>query len=124
MSDERSVTAAMWLMLVLQTIGSVDMPGRGPRKMPAPRSYVAIVVAFAILELAADAGFGRAAKSMAWVMVLAGAVLGPFGQTATGFLSTIARQFAVTPQSAPQAATANAQPAPGIGPGAYTGGFH
>lgn len=84
-------------MVALQTIGSVDMPGRGPRKMPSPRAYAAIIVTWGILQLIADAGgerAGRATKVTAWVIVLAGMVLGPFGATFVKFLNNTATSLA------------------------------
>jgi hypothetical protein len=96
-NTNRSLSASMWLMIFLQTIGSVDMPGKGPRKLPAPRAYVAIIVVWSTLHLVADAGMDQAAAVMGWILALTGAVAGPFGKTATGFLSTVATQFAVPP---------------------------
>lgn len=84
-------------MIILQTIGSVDMPGRGPRKMPSPRSYGAIIVAWGVLQLVADAGgerAGRAAKSVGWVIVLTGMVLGPFGKVVMNLFTSVANSVA------------------------------
>jgi hypothetical protein len=94
MNDD-SLQTSFWIMILIQTIGSVDMPGKGPRKMPAPRQYVAIVVTWLILQLAAGAseGAARGAKALGWLLVLTGLVVGPFGKTAVGFLNTIAQQF-------------------------------
>lgn len=92
-----SLQASFWAMIVLQTLGSVDMPGRGPRKMPAPRAYAAIIVTWGVLQLAADMGgerAGRAAKAMAWVIVLAGMVVGPFGSLVTNLLNSVANSVA------------------------------
>lgn len=80
MNTDTSLQASFWLMVVLQTIGSVDMPGKGMRKMPSPRSYLAILIAWSVLQLGADAGYDRAANAVGWIIVLAGMVLGPFGQ--------------------------------------------
>lgn len=92
-----SLQASFWFMIVLQTLGSVDMPGRGPRKMPAPRAYAAIIVTWGVLQLVADMGgerAGRAAKAMAWVIVLAGMVVGPFGSLVTNLLNSVANNVA------------------------------
>lgn len=98
MSDQAtSLQASFWAMIILQTIGSVDAPGRGPRKMPAPRAYAAIIVAWGILQLVADSGgerTGRAAKVTAWVIVLVGMVLGPFGSAAINLLNSVATSVA------------------------------
>jgi len=100
-----TVSAPFWAMVILQTIGSVDTPGKGERKMPAPRSYVAIIVLFGTLGLFADAGYERAANVMAWVTVLVGVVIGPFGKTLSNFYNSIANQFAIPPPG-PNAPTA------------------
>lgn len=95
MGNDQAVDAAFWTMVVLQSIGSVDMPGKGERKLPAPRAYVSIIVLFSILHLIADAGASRAAGVMAWVTVLFGMVKGPFGNILTNFLNNVATNFGV-----------------------------
>lgn len=95
--NDRSLAASFWTMIFLQTIGSVDMPGSGNRKMPAPHMYVSIVVAWAVLALVGDAGADKFARRLGWLMVLTGAVLGPFGARAVGFLRSISQNFAVAP---------------------------
>lgn len=95
--DNVSISSAFWLMVTLQTMGSLDMPGRGPRKMPAPRSYVAVIVLFSTLHVIADAGLERAAAAMAWVTVLVGMVKGPFGDKLSNFYNVVADNFANTP---------------------------
>ena len=77
-------------MILLQTLGSVDMPGRGVRKMPAPRSYLAIIALFEILHILADAGLARAASVAGWVTVLVGLIKGPFGGQLSNVINTIA----------------------------------
>lgn len=97
-----SLQASFWVMVLLQTIGSVDAPGRGPRKMPAPRAYAAVIVTWGILQLVADMGgerAGRAAKAMAWVIVLVGMVLGPFGSALTNLLNSVANNVAPQTQT-------------------------
>lgn len=74
-----SLQTSFWVMVVLQTLGSVDMPGRGPRKMPSPRNYLAIIILWGVLQVIADTGRERGVVIFAWVVVLAGMVLGPFG---------------------------------------------
>ena len=87
----------MWIMIVVQTINGLDMPGHGPRKLPAPKMYVAIVVLWSIFGLIADAGQGRAAKVMAWAAVVTAMVIGNAGNTITGFLKTIALNYGAGP---------------------------
>lgn len=94
-----SLQASFWAMVILQTLGSVDAPGRGPRKMPAPRAYAAIIVAWGVLQLVADSGgerAGRAAKAVAWVIVLVGMVLGPFGSSLISLFNSVATSVAPT----------------------------
>lgn len=65
------------------------MPGKGPRKMPSPRNYAALIVAWGTLQLVADMGMERAAKAIAWVLVLGGLVLGPFGTIVSNALNSV-----------------------------------
>ena len=104
MSDD-SLQASFWLMVALQTIGSVDMPGKGDRKMPAPRSYLAIIVAWAVLQLASDTGYARPASVTGWVIVLAGMVTGPFGGKVVNLMNSVVS--IVAPPQATAAATTN-----------------
>lgn len=103
MENIESLQTSFWVMIFIQTIGSIDMPGRGARKMPAPREYVAILVAWLVLQLISgiNAGAARAAAMFGWILVLAGMVVGPFGQKATGFMQTIANNFGITPPTSP-----------------------
>lgn len=99
MNYNRQLMGSFFLMLAIQTIGSLDLPGNGPRKLPAPRVYVAAIVLWSILGLIADAGAEKAAAMMGWVTVLTGAVLGPFGVTITNFLFTVGNQFGPTKET-------------------------
>lgn len=66
-------------MILLRTIGAVDIiPGTGPRRLPAPKAYVTVVIAWAVLALASDAGAKRVGPLLGWIMVLAAFILGPF----------------------------------------------
>ena len=40
MNTNAGLTASFWVTIILQTIGAVDLPGKGVRKMPSPRNYV------------------------------------------------------------------------------------
>lgn len=109
MSPRRVLQVTFWLAVVLQTIGSVDLPGvpskssplggAGTRKMPAPRAYVAIVVLWSILGLVAELGSstGKLAARLSLVTLLVGAVVGPFGSKAIGLLETVSSRFAIAP---------------------------
>jgi nitrate/nitrite transporter NarK len=92
-----SLQTSFWVMILIQTIGAVDLPGKGERKMPAPREYVAIVVAWLILQLVSGIGqqAQRATAALGWLLVVAGMVLGPFGGRLVGFMKTVASNFPV-----------------------------
>lgn len=99
--DLESLQTSFWVMVLIQTIGSVDMPGRGARKMPSPRDYVAIVVTWMVLMLISGISqqVQRATAAMGWLLVVAGMVLGPFGQRMVSFFKTVAQNFAIAPQT-------------------------
>lgn len=99
MNYDRQLQGSFWLLIAIQTIGAIDMPGKGNRKLPAPRAYVAAIVVWSILGLISDAGAAKAAAAMGWATVLTGAVVGPFGSVAVGFLNSVGNQFAVPPPS-------------------------
>jgi hypothetical protein len=121
MNETTQVQATMWLMVVIQTLNAIDLPGHGPRKMPAPKTYVAIIVLWSTFGLMIDAGLGRAASAMAWVVVLVSlvgkalpagmSILSPSGQlnanatpasqSLSKFLQVIASQFGTNPSSTP-----------------------
>lgn len=88
-------------MILVQTIGSVDMPGSGPRKMPAPRQYVAILITWLVLQLVSgiNAGAQRATAAIGWLLVLTGLVLGPFGKQVINLFAVVSQKFS-SPQSA------------------------
>jgi len=93
MNEATQLNASMWLMITVQTIGAIDLPGHGPRKLPAPKAYVAVIVLWSIFGLMADGGFGRAAAAMSWVTVLTAMVVGPAGKTFTNFLKLTGQTF-------------------------------
>lgn len=102
---DRSLQASFWLMVVLQTIGSIDLPNsknapyKVARKLPAPKQYVAIVIVWATLHLLGDAGYGRPSAIAGWVMVLTGMVTGPFGKRFVGFVQDAANLYPTNPQA-------------------------
>lgn len=85
-------------MIIIQTIGSIDLPGKGARKLPAPKQYLAIVVLWSILGLIADFGQKKFASRFAMVLVLTGAVMGPFGRRAVGLIQRTTELFNVAPE--------------------------
>lgn len=111
MQDEQSIGAAMWIMVIIQTMTAVDLPGRGARKLPAPRAYVPIIVGFGIVQLIADMGFTRAAKALAWITVVSATVLGPFGKMLVSFLDSVAALAAPAPAPAATAPASASTPA-------------
>ena len=96
MDTQTSLQTSFWVMMFLQTLGSVDVKN-GPRKLPAPKAYVPVIIVWAGLQIVADTGRERAASTASWVMVLAGLVLGPAGQRLVGFFSSVANQYGATP---------------------------
>lgn len=96
MDSNKSLEASFWFMVLLQTLGSVDMPGSGPRKMPSPRAYLAVIVTWAVLMMIADTGESRARGSAAagWVIVLTGLVVGPFGTKLSSFFNGVVNAVA------------------------------
>lgn len=109
MNPNRQLQASFWIMLTTQTITAIDMPGKGPRKLPAPRAYIAAIALWSIFGLIADAGSDRAAATMAWVTLLAGVTLGTMGKTLTDFMNTIANQFGVPKATATTGAPGDTQ---------------
>ena len=92
MNPQDSLNASFWVTIVLQAFGSFDpVPGTGPRKMPSPASFVPVVIAWIVLQLASDAGYERPASAFGWLMVLVSVVAGPFGKrlvSLTNYIST------------------------------------
>lgn len=107
-----SLNTSFWIAILMQTIGSVDMPGRGPRKMPSPRQYVVFVAAWGVLNLVADAGMEKGANTAGWVILLAGSVVGPFGQRMVNLFNGIAGGFGINSPiiNSGNTATTTAQP--------------
>lgn len=103
-------------MILVQTIGSVDMPGSGPRKMPAPRQYVAILVTWVVLQLVSgiNAGAQRATSAIGWLLVLVGFVVGPFGKQVVNLFTMASQRFSApnTPTGDLAAAEARFQGVP------------
>lgn len=107
MSPPQTIETTLWVAMILQTLGAVDMPGSGPRKLPAPRAYAAILIVWTVLGMVADSSprMARPARTAAWVMVLATLVLGPAGQRLVSFLQDVATIYAPTPTTGTGAGT-------------------
>lgn len=80
MNTNAGLTASFWVTIILQTIGAVDLPGKGVRKMPSPRNYVLTCIIWSILGVVAALGMEKAAAAMAWLTTLAILVLGVPGK--------------------------------------------
>lgn len=98
MNPEKQLESSMWITIFLQTIGSVDLPGTGARKMPSPHAYVSIIVVWTILGFFSGS-WQRAAAGLGWLMVLVSMVLGPFGNRAVGFLNFVGKNFGINTQT-------------------------
>lgn len=100
MNPERTVSNTFWAMVIVQTLGSVDIFTRGPRKMPAPRQFVAIGVVWSVFHMAAESrSFGRLAAHLSILTLLTALVLGPFGTQALAFLDFVGQRFSLAPAS-------------------------
>lgn len=114
--NQESLQTSFWIMVLIQTIGSVDMPGKGERKMPSPRQYVAIFITWLVLQFVSgiNASAERAAAALGWLLVLAGLVIGPFGQQVTKLFTTVAKGWSISatessPVTAVQPTTGSSQ---------------
>ena len=113
MSPGRTLSATFWAMILVQTIASADIFTKGPRKLPAPKQYVAIGVLWAILHMFEGTRFARVAAQLSVLVLLAGAVLGPFGGVAIGFLSYVSQRFSLAPAASPGGGSSSPAPPPG-----------
>lgn len=89
MKPSRVIESTFFVMILIQTIGSID----AKHKLPAPRQFVAVSVVWGILFLAADTAANKIAARLAVLIVITGMVIGPFGKVAVGFLNKIAQDF-------------------------------
>lgn len=93
MKPARVIQTTYFLMLIIQTVGSIDTKER----LPAPRQFVAISVLWGLLFLMADTSLNKLAARLSALIVLTGMVIGPFGKVAVKFLNRIASEFAIPP---------------------------
>ena len=101
MNPGRTLSATFWTMILVQTVGSTDIFTKGPRKLPAPKQFVALGVLWGIFHLFEGSRYGRLVASLSVLVVLTGMVLGPFGGVALGFLKYVSTRFTLAPASAP-----------------------
>lgn len=99
MNPSGTLSSTFWAMIVVQTIGSSDIFTKGPRKLPAPKQFVAIGVLWAIFHLFEGTRYARLASAAAVVTLLAGIVLGPFGGVVLSFLAYVSSRFSLVPAS-------------------------
>lgn len=109
---QTSLDASFWVMILLQTLGSVDVKS-GPRKMPSPKVYVTALIVWAGLKMAADTRFARGAAVAGWVIVLTALVLGPSGSKLMSFFTTVANTYGVSNQTASVTPSPNTTPSGG-----------
>ena len=112
MNPDRTLNATFWAMVAVQTIGAVD-PVKGPRKMPSPRAYVAVVVLWTILHMVAEGSrsLARPAAALSGLVVLAAVVLSPAGKTLLAFLDTVSSTFRISPATGSTGGVSFAPPA-------------
>ena len=118
MNPERTLSATFWGMVLVQTIGSTDIFTPGPRKLPAPKQFVAIGVLWAILHMAVGTRFERPAAQLSGLVLLTAMVLGPFGPQFLAFLGYVSQRFSLAPANAGGASS----PSP-AGPSTTPGGI-
>lgn len=100
----------MWLMIFIRTMGAIDLPGHGKRKLPAPGNYVAIVILWSIFGIIADMGAVKAAAIMGWTTLVTSLLVpgSPAAPSLIKFLNVISANFGVTPSKAPPQGTVEA----------------
>lgn len=111
MNPERTISSTFWAMILVQTIGSTDIFTAGPRKMPAPKQYVAIGTLWGILHMAAGTSFSRLAANLSVLVLLAGMVLGPFGPQFLAFLQFVGTRFSLAPANPAGGSSSSVPPA-------------
>ncbi len=94
MNTNAGLTSSFWVAIILQTLGAVDLPGMGPRKMPAPKDYVLTSIIWSVLGVVAAVGMERAAAAMAWLTVLAMLVLGAPGKALVHLFKQVSSLYA------------------------------
>lgn len=94
MKPGRVILSTFFIMIVIQTVGSVDSQNR----LPAPRQFVAISVLWGLLFLMAETTLNRVAARLSVLIVLTGMVIGPFGRVAIAFLNKVTEEFAIDPK--------------------------
>lgn len=99
MNPGKTISATFWAMVVVQTIASADIFTQGPRKLPAPKQYVAIGTLWAIFHFLEETRYARLAAQLSVLVLLTGVVLGPFGGVLLSFLGYVGTRFSLAPAS-------------------------
>lgn len=99
----KSLAATFLAMLFVDTIGAIDPFGPAKVFLPSPRHYLATFLLWGLLGIVA--GFGenaaRVAGRLSSVVLLAAAVLGPFGKKFVAFVEGASALTAPVAQEAP-----------------------
>jgi hypothetical protein len=122
MNPSQTVQSTLWAAVFIQTIGAVDPPGKGPRKLPAPGQYVAIFAAWSVLEFMASGSLAKGARAMSIVFLLVTLVLGSGGQRIIALMGSIASTYSNAGNTGP-GNTGTAAGAPASAPVAPTTRF-
>lgn len=93
MKPTRVIWATYLMMVVVQTVASID----GQHRLPAPKRFVALTTAWGILFFLADVGLGKVAARLSLLILLTGMVVGPFGRLLIRLLNTVTTTFAIPP---------------------------
>jgi hypothetical protein len=99
-------------MVIVQTIGSTDIFTAGPRKLPAPKQFVAIGVLWSIFHLFEGSKYERTVSALSVLVLLSAIVLGPFGGVALGFLSYVSSRFSLAPAGSGGGGSPSLSPSP------------
>ena len=112
MNPHRTLSATFWGMVLVQAVGSTDIFTPGPRKLPAPKQFVAIGVLWSLLHMAEGTRLERPAAQLSVLVLLTAMVLGPFGPQFLAFLGYVSQRFSLAPASPAGGASSSASPAP------------
>ncbi len=99
MNPSKTISSTFWAMMLIQTVASADIFTKGPRKLPAPKQYVAIGVLWVIFHMFEGSRYERVVAQLSVLVLLTGIVLGPFGGTLLSFLAYVGARFSLAPAS-------------------------
>jgi hypothetical protein len=110
-NPERTLSSTFWAMVLVQVVGSTDIFTPGPRKLPAPKQFVAIGVLWSIFHMAEGTRLARPAAALSALVLLTAMVLGPFGPQFLGFLAYVGQRFSLAPATPAGGASLTVPPA-------------